>query len=59
MQGFANQALGNIRSIGIGSVDEVHAEFGQALQGAQRFCAVGGFSQMPRPVIRIAPNPSG
>ena len=46
MQRFADQLLGDIRPIGIGGVDEVHAELGQALQRADRFGPVG----------RLAPN---
>src|SRR6185437_184676 len=34
MQRFADQVLAHMRPIGLGRVDEIHAEIGQALEGA-------------------------
>ena len=41
MQRLANDQFGNVGSVGIGGVDKIDAELGQALQHPQRFGAIG------------------
>ncbi len=44
MQGLMQQPFGRLRSVRVGGIDEVHAKLWQAMQRAQRFRSVGGFS---------------
>jgi len=44
MQGFADEFLGHIRAVRVGSVDEVDAKFDGAAQDADAFVAVVGRS---------------
>ena len=56
MERLADEFLGHIGPVGIGGIDEVHAELRQALQRRPRLSSGG--PQMPAPVTRIAPKPS-
>jgi len=49
MQRFGDQALANLRSIGIRGVDEVDAELHRAAQHAPRLGRILGLAPDPRP----------
>ncbi len=57
MQRFADQLFGHIGAVGIGRVNEIDGDLGQATQGCQRSGLVCRRPQIPGPVIRIAPKP--
>ena len=58
VQRFADQVLGDVGPVGVGGVEELHAQFDRAAQHAHASSWSAGGPQMPLPVSRIAPKPS-
>ena len=58
MERLRDEQLTRFRPVSIGRVDQVHPKFNCAAQNLERIVSVGRPSQIPSPVMRIAPNPS-